>query len=264
MKCIYRSIVVVSSMVGVLFFIACDWSSGSQANFNTSNQSGLTNISGFYEGNISGGRAVSKIGPGNILSFTVQQSGNRLDVTDNQGSNYSGSVGAPQTLVAPNGAVPEGSVLSTYQVSFQGKDNVSGKDIEFSGVVGLITTRIIQGTVSGGQSSTTTSSSSSSSSSTTTTTTTGGSGSSSIDDSVAGQNNGTTYVTAEQNTQLRLQGTWIEIGGNVGSVDAIAAGVAGFIEFSSPAPNIPSPENATALPTPIPPLRPTPLPTPTP
>ncbi len=217
-----------------LLMTACDWESGSQQNFNTSGLGGLTNISGFYQGGFSGGRAVSNTSAGNIKSLSIQQSGNRVEIVDNQGSRYVGSVGSPGTL-APlgSGTIPSGSNLATYQISFSGKDGVSARDIEFTGTITLITVTDIAGN-SGDRARDRTNGVSQSieetineetgidpntTTRTTTTTTTNNDTTTRNDDS------SWQYSLTEASTQFRLRGTWVELGGGVSSVEAIAAGL---------------------------------------
>jgi hypothetical protein len=139
MKYLYRSIVPVAILAGVLFFTACDWSSGSQNAFNTSGSDG-SNISGFYEGVLTGGLAVNRSDWG-ITYFSVQQSGNALEVTDNKGSKYSGTAG--NALVSSDNSpgdgdgtgTTEGTVYYTYQISFTGMNYVTGQEVNFTGYV---------------------------------------------------------------------------------------------------------------------------------
>lgn len=221
MKRIYRSIAAGATLAGLLFFTACDWSSGSQDNFNTSAGSANVNISGFYRG-VNGGRIVANTSNGNIVSFTIQQSGNRVDVTDNQGSSYVGTIGAP--LVSDDlsdGSVAPGATVASYQISFSGKDGVAARDINFSGVLTIITVTDLQGrtgtTTSTGTSTSTTSTTpldvSNDNGTTTTTSSTGTSTNTS--------NNSTnySYSLSGPTTQLQLQGTWVEIGGVSSSVN---------------------------------------------
>ncbi len=250
-----RKILINLSSLGLLclipFLSGCDWSSGSQDNFNTSGGSSVVNISGFYEGTL-GGRAVANTSNGNINSFTIQQSGNRIEVVDNQGSRYTGSIGTPRSLIPPGATtIPDGALAAVYQVSFTGKDNVAARDIEFSGVINVVA-------ISDIVSSSNTSSNTNTTQDDTTTTTTSSSTSSisipqqdgvdgvepGIDETVTtttssttGSTNGTnntsssgrTFQLTDQNAQNRLEGTWVEIGGVVSDVDAIGSGVQGNI-----------------------------------
>ena len=254
------SVCTAIALGGLLLVTSCDYSGGSDNSFNTRNGASISNISGFYEGLFSGGRAVESTTSGNINHLNIQQDGNRVRVTDSQGSTYIGNVGSPLDLIAPGSTtISDGALLATFQVSWSGKDEISQREIDFTGTINLVSVTDIQGSVSDNTRTSTTSSSSSSttssSSSTTTTfiednsippkvgpggtepgitniteiiTTEGGSN----DGSSGGSNDGSstvgdtvTYQLTEQNTQFRLRGTWVEQGGKVSPVDAIASGV---------------------------------------
>ncbi|WFB35140.1 hypothetical protein P3T73_13320 [Kiritimatiellota bacterium B12222] len=234
MKRLYRSILPVATLAGIFMLTACDWSSGSQENFNTSGGSSSVNISGFYSGNVNGGRAVAQTSNGNITSFTIQQSGNRVDVIDNQGSTYVGSIGAP--LFAGNlssGTVQSGATVSTYQISWSGKDGVAARNINFTGVLTLVAVTDINAVTSTSTSTkdsdsgtdsvippaapdtgTGDSNSTSNSSSSTTTTT-------------------NTYSFSGPTSQLQLQGTWSEEAGLTSNVSAYGPPAQGNIVTSN-------------------------------
>jgi hypothetical protein len=237
-----------SLLAGLTLLVGCDWSSGGgDNNFNTRGLSSISNISGFYRGTL-GGRAVANTSRGNINNFTIQQSGNRIEVIDNQGSKYVGSVGTPLSLIPPNATdLPAGASLATYQVSFSGKDGVAAKDIEFSGVITLVTVTDVQG-----DTSTQTNQNNNNNTVTTTITTTNsipqqvgvdgvepGVNQTTTDTTTSEQvNNNETVQTTEftltdANTQLRLRGTWKEIGGVTSQVDALAAGLVGNVSTTS-------------------------------
>jgi len=131
----------------ILALTGCDWSSGGGTNsFNTSQGAGVSlNFSGVYRGELSGGKVVEKTSGGNIQALTISQTGNRLTVVDNQGSTYTGSVGAPGLLALPDGTIPAGAEFAQSQVNFSGKDGVSARDIEFVGIIHAISVRDIQG-----------------------------------------------------------------------------------------------------------------------
>jgi hypothetical protein len=237
----YLSIFVVAGLAAITTLTGCDWSSGSQENFNTANQSALTNVSGFYKGLLGGGRAVATTSNGSILSLNIQQSGNRVEILDNQGSNYVGSVGSPVLTALPRADIPAGAVVSTYQISFAGKDGVSARDIEFTGTITLVAVTDIRGNqsstdrdrVNGTEQETVEVVNESSGvapndqTRTTTTTTTNN------DTTTSNSGSSTEYSLTDASTQLRLRGTWVEVGGKVSSVDALAAGIQG--NFTAPA-----------------------------
>lgn len=237
MKRISRSIAAAAILVGILISSACDWSSGSQDNFNTSGGSANVNVSGFYRG-LNGGRIVANTSNGNIVSFTIQQSGNRVDVTDNQGSTYTGNIGAP--LVSDDlsdGSIATGAVVASYQISFSGKDGVASRDINFNGVLTIVSVTDIQGR-SGSSNSTLTSNSSTSTTGATpvnnsdgsTTTVTGPTGSSTSNSSESSSFN---FSLSGPTTQLQLQGTWVEVGGVVSSVNGFGPPAQGNITVAA-------------------------------
>jgi hypothetical protein len=131
----------------ILTISGCDWSSGGGTNsFNTSQGAGVNlNFSGVYRGELAGGKVVGKTSAGNIQTLTISQTGNRLTIVDNQGSRYSGSVGAPGLVALPDGTIPAGAEFVQSQISFTGKDGVSARDIEFVGIIHAISVTDIQG-----------------------------------------------------------------------------------------------------------------------
>ena len=256
---------VATAAIGALALVqtGCDWSSGGATNsFNTSQGAGINiNFSGFYRGELNDGKAVDRPSAGKITTFTMTQVGNRLDAIDNQGSRYSGSVGSPGLVSQPvNGVYPAGAELVQSQVSFSGRDIVSGKDIEFVGIVHVVSVIDIEQEIeSSSETETSTDTRTDTivnvgqdttetitvvtigtpgdpfySQSTTTvvtdnqtgeeisrtTTRTGSETSSSFDG----------YQITEANSQYRLEGTWIETYGNVSTVQARSAGSAGLIQ----------------------------------
>ena len=288
----------ISSVVGVglmaaavSFNTGCDWSSGGGTDsFNTSQGAGINaNVSGVYNGNLSGGRAVSPTTAGNITKLVISQTGNSVEIVDNQGSKYSGTVGSPGLVSEPDatGKYPAGAEIMQSQITFSGKDGVSAKSIEFVGIIHVVAISDIQGTSttdtkteSSGSGSTnatsetqntgterTTTSSVDDGTNTTVTTTleigvpadpfyqktvtvvvvnnesgqeisrnvtTTGSTSSGNSDSEGTSRDvttttTTTYEITQPASQWQLEGTWIEDGGVVGTVDAISPGGSGFV-----------------------------------
>lgn len=275
----------------------CDWSSNSTS-LNTSKGAGVNiNFSGVYDGNLAGGKVVSKTSGGNILRLVLSQSGNRVEVVDNQGSRYEGTVGSPGIVSEPdsNGAYPAGAELVQAQISFSGKDEVAQRNIQFVGIIHAVAVDDVKGESRTTSSSKTNSTSSTSSTKDTVTTTStittnfnviNGSTITTTDRSFDGDGNliyeqittetilpsgdsiketrttidernkvkaqGTdnsdtrtttqTFKITEANTQYRLEGNWIEEGGNASSVDALSPGTAGVITTTA--------ESATTTPTP--------------
>lgn len=311
------TIVAFGVISSCLTLVGCNWSSGGDSSFNTSRTNLQVNISGVYDGQ-NNGKAVSNPTAGNITTLIVQQSGNVLEVTDNQGSSYRGSVGVPTNLasVDDNGNdvnIPLGSELASYQVGFEGTDNVSAQKIRFTGAITLVAVERINGTATtsanrtdttssqvdttvntgtssststdttnnttnndttnsdnttvdtdvvnqtgqggtqvgnNGQmetdltsttvnttrqtttgtdnstSSTSTSNNTTQNQNTSTTTTTGTSGNGSRDTNATADS--ARFILSENNTQMRLRGSWIEDNGRVSSVEALSPGAGGI------------------------------------
>ncbi len=238
MKNMLLTTVVTASVLATALLTSCDWSSGSQSNFNTSGGSSITNISGFYEG-ILGGLAVQGNSRGNITGLSIQQSGNRVQVTDNQGSTYSGSVGSPASVAIPNNTtIVDGALLAAYQINFQGRDGVAARDIQFTGTINLVAVNDIVGdasTVTNTRDNSIISETSDETTSTIVTTNEVGTVTTrTITTNDDTTNNSGSNVTStdtvnfqltDTNTQLRMRGTWSEVGGPTARVDAVAAGV---------------------------------------
>jgi hypothetical protein len=137
--------VCAAAACGIL--IGCDWSSNSTS-LNTSQGAGVNiNFSGVYDGNLAGGKAVDKPTKGNILRLVISQSGNRVEVVDNQGSRYEGTVGSPGVVSQPDssGAYPVGAELVQAQISFSGKDEVSQRNIQFVGIIHAVAVEDVNG-----------------------------------------------------------------------------------------------------------------------
>jgi hypothetical protein len=244
-------VLTVVLVAGAAVFWGCEWSGGN-SDYNTSRGAGADiNISGVYSGLLAGGKAVSSTSNGNITSFTLTQTGNRIDVIDNQGSRYSGTIGAPaiSSVAAGTAVLPPGWQAVQYQVSWTGKDGVAAVDVQFTGVIDLVTIDRVEATDS--------SSSSSSSSQVsyeyddedgdgqtivieepagdgTTNIIIIVSGASNVQSSAEFSNESSTestksYSFSEANSQLRLRGSWIEQGGRSSSVSCASPGNAGTL-----------------------------------
>lgn len=203
MKRIVLNLMSLTALSATVFLVACDWESGSQANYNSRVDN--INISGLYQGELSGGRAVSRTSNGAITTLNIQQSGNTVRIVDNQGSRYEGRVSAPDIRSdLSSDSLVTGATIVAYQLGFSGRDGVAAREIEFSGnlTLGVVTT--IRSSTS--TSDTTGDSTSPSGSSSTTTT----------------SSSTNSFNLNEQNTVMRLRGTWIEQGGVVASVNALA------------------------------------------
>ena len=149
MKRTLSIITTVTALAVATTLVSCDWSSGgSGSGFNTSKTNLDVNISGTYRGQING-KAVSNTSGGNITQLVIQQSGNVVEVHDNQGSTYRGSVGIPNVaLTGADGTaamLPLGAELASYTVSWTGKDAVANRDVKFTGNIEIVTVDDITG-----------------------------------------------------------------------------------------------------------------------
>lgn len=257
-----RLLACAALTMALALVVSCDWSSGgSEDGFNTSEGAGVNvNVSGVYHGQLSGGRAVEQSsGPGAVIMLTISQGGNRVDVTDNQGSTYQGTVGSPGAVAQPNnsGTYSAGQELVQYQINFSGQDNVAQRNIEFVGIIHLISVTDIQGhgreseTELGVDDTTTTTYTEEDGIetnivtvtvivagpvTTTTTVTQDADTGVELERIVEETFTDTTTITGtrefeitEANSQLRLEGTWVEEGGFASRVDAISSGAGGTI-----------------------------------
>lgn len=127
----------------------CEWSGGGgSGSFNTSQGAGINvNFSGVYDGRLSGGRAVQNTSGSPITRLVISQSGNRLDVRDNNGSSYTGQVGTPGAIVDldKQTAIPRGADIVQSQISWSGHDNGAGRHVEFVGVIHVVSVADIDG-----------------------------------------------------------------------------------------------------------------------
>lgn len=149
MKMKFAAVVAGCAAVAMYLNLGCDWSSQGTS-LNTSQGAGVNiNFSGVYEGAIDG-KAVAKTTRGTISRLVIQQTGNRVDVTDSQGSHYEGSVGSPGVVSDPNtdGSYPAGAELVQSQISFSGRDEVAQRDIEFVGIIHAVSVKDVTGTTS--------------------------------------------------------------------------------------------------------------------
>lgn len=200
--------VTVLSAATLFLFSACDdWTSGTKSNSSSSGKVGDFNLTNVYEGQLSGGRAVSSTSAGRITRFNIQQSGSSLLVIDNQGSRYEGFIGngttqrdntTPPRATSGSGdddggngdnnsnITSLGRLVTTYPVNFRGFDQRANRNIEFAGVIEVVTQSEF---VAGGFTF----------------------------DPTTGQILGREIVESVQTT-LVLRGTWVETGGRVSNV----------------------------------------------
>ncbi|HBA84503.1 MAG TPA: hypothetical protein DCZ95_10455 [Verrucomicrobia bacterium] len=266
---------MAATCLGLVLFSGCEWgSSGGDGSFNTSQGAGVQlNFSGVYSGTMSGGKLVASKGGAPVTSLVIFQAGNSLEITDNNGSTYTGNIGSPGAVAdGVNGSFSTGAELAQAQVSFTGNDNsAGGREINFVGVIHAVAVKDIQGTTS---TDTDSSSTSSSDGGTRTTTTSTFDATNKIDiitvtediegspetrettttvrydretgvelsrtqtvtiknDSSSATTSTTTYEITEANTQYRLQGNWIEVGAGSSGVDGLSAGTAGLIQTTT-------------------------------
>lgn len=218
----FSLIVVFGLLAGMTaVFVGCDWES-TEDGFNTSKGAGaLINFSGVYRAR-SGGYLVAS----NITQLVLNQSGNTVEVWDNNNSYYRGSVGSPGVLSSQDsvtGVYPAGATMVQSQLNFNGLNEVTGNNVSFIGIIHAVAITDVQGTttqtlVSNGQTNSQTFNLSAPPITT---------GSSTVSNN---QNQVTTsvqYQITENNTQYLLDGNWVEEHGIQASVTGIAPAVAG-------------------------------------
>lgn len=242
------TLVVVMMVVGLIS--GCDWTTGGSG-FGTAD----VNFSGTYRGHLGGGRAVSQTSGGQISRLVISQQGDALEVLDNNGSVYRGRIGSVSTVTVSGDAdgFSAGDQLAHAQVSWSGHDNVAARQIEFTGNISVVAVTQIDGQASE------TSTSDISEGRTETEVIDGNEITVTITevidvggtleeteivitrDRVTGEELSRTtetrtlsstsseFILTAQNTQYQLQGTWVESGGVVAEVNALAAGSAGRI-----------------------------------
>lgn len=116
---------LLSAAVVLALATGCEWEQADS--FNTSRGGGgSVNFSGVYSQ--FSRAAVSGTG---ITRLIITQTGNRIEVWDNQNNYYSGSVGSPGVVSQPNvdGTYAAGAEILQSQLSF------SGGDVQFMGMV---------------------------------------------------------------------------------------------------------------------------------
>jgi hypothetical protein len=171
-------------------------------------------LGGSYAGDFDKGRAVDEIYiPGStatatngaIRAFAIRQSGAAIQVTDNLGATYAGSVSLPGSVARPGGDYAAGAVIFAAPAEFSGYSIANAHTIEFSGTIQAVALAEISG-----QAGTTTNSG---------------------NPSINGQ---TTYLLTAANCQYQLSGTWQVTGANVPAADvqAHAPGSLGSVTVS--------------------------------
>ena len=124
----------------------CEFDSSGSDGFNLSQGAGLTIVfSGVYNPR----RGATEVVPGrDIHRLVIAQTGNTVEVRDDQSSFYIGTVGAP-AMIAPidplSGAMPPGAELAQAVVSWEGVNKRSNVDVQFAGVFHTVSITDIQG-----------------------------------------------------------------------------------------------------------------------
>lgn len=140
--------------LGLVFSTGCEWTGGGgTSSYNTSQGAGVNlNFSGVYNGTFGGGKAVANSSGAAITRFVLTQSGNAVEVLDNNGNRYKGNVGSPGLAFTPStdatvaSVIPAGAQVMEGQITFAGRDGSSGKDVEFVGVIHAVAVSDIKGT----------------------------------------------------------------------------------------------------------------------
>lgn len=254
MKKLALNVLVGVALCGALITVGCEWSSGGSGNsFNTSRGAGIQiNFSGTYNGNYPDGKAVQG---SSIIRIVINQSGNLVEAYDNNNSSYQGSIGSPGAVTPDSTTISAGATLAQAQINFKGHNNATDRDVEFVGTIHAVAITDIQGdtkireTIDSSYSYLNTNAVSGSQTNYTITTVSGG-GSTTIEistDNPSGETvtdiktyeegsgvatiEETTFLISEANTQYRLEGNWIEIGGVHAGVDALSRGSSGLLSI---------------------------------
>ena len=134
-------------LVTAVTFWGCDWSAGGDNGYNTSRAGLEVNVSGIYNGSLSGGRAVSQTSGAPITRFSIYQTGNVLEVTDSNGQQYRGTAGSPGAVMdlTEVDTIPAGVNLASYQIHFAGTDGVAARDVQFTGIIDVVTISEVYG-----------------------------------------------------------------------------------------------------------------------
>ena len=215
---------VVVALVGVL--AGCEWqSNGSDGGFNTSQGAGLLiNFSGVYAG-----QNGAPVAGSNITQLVISQSGNTIEVWDNNNSYYVGTCGSPGVVAQPDATTktyPAGAIMVQSQINFSGKDEVTGQTVVFAGMIHAVAVTDVRGTTSSTQTTQTNSGGTNN-----TQTTTINAPPININNQNTSQNqttsttsagSSTSYSITAANTHYNLQGNWVEQGNSV-PLNALAA-----------------------------------------
>jgi len=192
-----------------IFVVGCEWTGGSDSDFNTSRGGANINVSGFYRGNSGGQFAVLRKAGGAVTSLVLQQSGATIEVTDSNGQNYRGSVSSP-TVGNVGSVISLGQQVANFQLSWSGTDGTAATEVDFTGVIDVVATDNIQSSVqvrSPNQAD-------------------GPNDQVGTGDTIEVRQ----FALEESNAQFRLRGTWVQAIGGSSPVDAISPG-AGTLQF---------------------------------
>ncbi len=259
----YKGATLAVMIIAVGFAVGCDWTTGGSG-FSSSRVD--VNFSGTYNGNLGGGRAVENTSGGPIVRMVISQQGDAIEVLDNNGSVYRGRIGSVSVVTVPSdderrgadgqvegGVFEAGTQLAQAQVSWSGQDNVAARQVEFTGNISVVAVTQIDGTItesgrsdiSEGRTETERVDGNRVTVTITEVINVGGALEETeiviVRDINTGEELSRTtetrrvsssrseYILSPQNTQYHLQGTWVEAGGVVAGVSALAAGSAGRI-----------------------------------
>jgi hypothetical protein len=199
MKKWYACATAMVMAVALLVLWGCEWEGSDD--FNTSGGAGINiNFSGTY----------TITGVPGVTTLVLSQTGNTLQGRDNLGTSYSGSIGSPGVVSAPNattGAYPAGATMLQTQINL-----TDGGTTTIVGNIRAVSVTDVRGS---GWSNTTTSSVDI----TTGPVTIG---------SYTGATSSATYSVDASNTHYVLSGTWATATGSYGVTGDASAGAGVF------------------------------------
>jgi hypothetical protein len=133
--------VLTVALMAIFLMNGCDWEDG--GSFNTSKGAGAdVNISGMYTA-----RSGELVAGMSIASLLITQIGNGLEVRDSNNSLYTGSVGSPGVMgrASLGGAYSAGEEMLQSQISFFGKNALTGTDMSFAGIIRAVALEDVRG-----------------------------------------------------------------------------------------------------------------------
>lgn len=208
MKKVLGLIVTVSVIAALGFVAGCDWEDSDD--FNTARGAGASvNLSGVYVGR-SGGNLLTREGAeASVSRLVLTHIGNTVEIRDNNNSYYTGNIGAPGVVSAPSGdtgTYPAGAEMLQAQINFTGRNEDSGSDIEFVGIVRAVAVSEVTSvdrTIT-------------------------------IQDQELDQTSQYQFNLTEANTRYVIEGNWVE-GGQVFALSAEGRAVGGTFTTAAPA-----------------------------